>query len=119
MFPPEDPIPCSSCDAPPGSYHTPGCDVERCPDCGLQHISCSHAGTAREHPRLAWTGKWPGATECEEFGWYAVMNLHGPGWVSCEPGTPGSIPDINRLYKEAKWDPKQARFVLKPPQGVT
>ena len=112
MFPTEDPVSCSSCDAPPGSYHTPGCDVERCPDCGRQHISCSHAGKARKHPRLPWTGAWPGAIECAEFGWYATMNSNGPGWVACDPGTPGSIPDINRLYKEAKWDPEKKRFTL-------
>jgi len=43
-----DPIPyngecgkyCHDCGAPIGGYHHVGCDMERCPMCGLQLISC-------------------------------------------------------------------------------
>lgn len=31
---------CHDCAAPPGTYHHPGCDAERCPRCGYQAISC-------------------------------------------------------------------------------
>jgi hypothetical protein len=31
---------CHDCNAKPGQYHHPGCDVERCPRCGGQMISC-------------------------------------------------------------------------------
>jgi hypothetical protein len=31
---------CHDCDAPAGKLHHPGCDAERCPDCGGQAISC-------------------------------------------------------------------------------
>lgn len=31
---------CCDCGAPVGTYHHPGCDQERCPVCGLQHITC-------------------------------------------------------------------------------
>jgi len=32
--------PCSDCATPPGHFHHPGCDIERCPKCGGQAISC-------------------------------------------------------------------------------
>jgi len=44
---PTDPIPwegpgrCPDCNAIPDHYHHPGCDIERCPKCGGQAISCT------------------------------------------------------------------------------
>ena len=32
---------CGDCGAMPGNYHHPGCDIERCPICGCQLLSCS------------------------------------------------------------------------------
>ncbi len=31
---------CGDCGAKYGEQHLPGCDIERCPACGLQLISC-------------------------------------------------------------------------------
>jgi hypothetical protein len=31
---------CHDCNVAPGGYHHPGCDMERCPRCGGQLISC-------------------------------------------------------------------------------
>ncbi len=39
---------CHDCNCPPGAFHHPGCDVERCPRCGGQAIGCDceHEGDA-------------------------------------------------------------------------
>lgn len=39
-LPNDDDEPCHDCACPPGTLHHPGCDAERCPDCGGQAISC-------------------------------------------------------------------------------
>ncbi len=34
---------CHDCGAHPGHFHHPGCDMERCPWCGGQLITCDHS----------------------------------------------------------------------------
>ena len=35
-----DRVPCHDCAVVKGQFHVPGCDVERCPVCGGQVITC-------------------------------------------------------------------------------
>lgn len=109
---------CPDCHAKPGELHQLGCDVERCPRCGGQLLSCVHylLGAVKppsDEERMPWAGEWPGESECREFGWFAKHNPTGPGWVPCVPDDPDAQPDLNRLLQEATWDPKQKRFVRK------
>lgn len=100
--------PCPDCGARAGEQHMDGCDVERCPDCGGQMISCDCVGDI-EMPRLPWTGEWPGVMECRELGWYSKM-VPGKGWVSCDKSETGATEDLNRLCAHAKWSKKEGRF---------
>lgn len=36
----DDTVPCHDCGVQPGGFHHPGCDMERCPKCSRQLISC-------------------------------------------------------------------------------
>lgn len=98
--------PCSGCGVQPGALHLENCDLEPCAACGGQRLSCGCSLLAH---RMAWTGEWPGATECREFGWFAKL-VPGLGWVSCSPQDPEAHEDLNRLYRDAVWDTKNLRW---------
>lgn len=109
--------PCPDCGAKPGEQHNDWCDVERCPDCGGQLISCDCEGEFTM-PRLPWTGEWPGKMECREFGWYAKL-VHGKGWQRCSKDDPQASEDLNRLAGCAVWSKEQGRFILSANVGLT
>lgn len=99
---------CPDCEASIGELHGDGCDVEACPECGGQFVSCDCELTV---PRLPWTGYWPGSAECLEFGWYSKF-VTGDGWVSCDKDDPQMYSvNLNRLGVDAKWDKSQGRFI--------
>ena len=99
---------CTHCGAQQGEFHRDKCDVEPCPACGRQLVSCSCANKSPDD-RILWSGSWPGVEECLEFGWYG---REGPaGWIRCDSHKPGAEPDLNRLRSEARWDRSRGRFV--------
>jgi hypothetical protein len=47
-YSPDEDQNCHDCKCPPGTLHHPGCDVERCPKCMGQAISCGCADEDEE-----------------------------------------------------------------------
>lgn len=103
--------PCGDCKVKPGKMHRKGCDVERCPLCGHQFISCGCvyelSGMPRErlkldHPEISKGG--PTAemyvkldAEIERVGGRMA-------WTGIWPGY--------RLSKDAIWSRDKRRWVL-------
>ena len=48
---------CHDCNAVEGERHESGCDMERCPKCGGQRLSCGCRGTQALRP-IPWI-QWP------------------------------------------------------------
>ena len=111
-------VDCGDCGVRPGENHLPGCDLETCPFCGGQLISCywrclllmQASCEGITSVTIPWSGVFPGVVECQEFGWYAKL-VSGKGWVACAPDEPGAMEDLNRLRVEASWDMAAKRWV--------
>jgi len=90
---------CPDCGAAPGENHKGGCDVERCPECGMQRLSCDCVSVLDDLP---WTGEWPGRLEAAALGLWCKW-VDGKGWTTCDELDEGALPDLNKLYGEYKW----------------
>jgi hypothetical protein len=90
---------CSDCGAAIGQLHEVGCDVERCPCCGLQALGCQHFNP-NDSRRQTWDGKWPGEADCERLGFFVN-------------GT--KFPELNRLYITCVWNADTQRWELVQP----
>src|SRR4051794_3175927 len=100
---------CPSCGVRAGQRHADDCDWEDCPYCGLQLLSCGHAGAVPLDDRIAWEGARAAERAAVGLGWYAVL-VPGHGWLACPEDTPGRIPDLNRVLANCRWDREGKRF---------
>jgi len=117
---PVDSCPDSHCEAPIGRKHTMDCLVAVCVTTGQQRIL--HAGdppplTAGLHVEVdahicgddVWAG-WPhGAVEAAAYGLFVRHTTDADagltGWIPCDPGEPGAVPDLDRLARSGTWNP--------------
>ena len=91
---------CPDCGVPIGEKHEDGCDVERCPHCGGQALGCV-GFDPNDLRRQPWDGRWPGEADAERLGFFI--------------GGDRSLPDINRLFAECRWNPEAQRWEHDPP----
>jgi hypothetical protein len=105
----DDLKPCPDCGVAPGQLHERGCDVERCPYCGMQRLGCECMQLSAA-ALIEWTGEWPGNAEARAFGFFCLLDA-ALGWVRCAADTPGAMPDLNRLHAECRWDRPSKRWV--------
>jgi hypothetical protein len=73
---------CPDCHVSVGQRHERGCDIERCPYCGRQAITCfceDSANGVPDNDRLPWTGDWTG--------WPSAVSSAGTaGWCPARVG---------------------------------
>lgn len=121
---------CPDCYIDPGELHELGCDVETCPRCGLQQISCDciyevngvdPSMLSREvysngplpymwkqwdvewkNRRIPWAGQTHMSIAAKRFGWYVVWTENG--WCPCSIDTPGAVGDVTRVLIYGHWD---------------
>ena len=97
---------CPDCGVSPGMKHKRGCDVERCPDCGGQMISCG-CRNKKKHPAIVWAGEWPFLDACRQHGLWCKW-VDGPdhgSWISCPQTDPKAKENLNALYSGFLYDP--------------
>src|SRR5580765_2865153 len=117
---------CGDCAALPGYEHSFGCDVARCPLCGVQRLQCDEH--ARSKSPAIWNGVWPGEVECVEYNlWTKWVDSYGNvipfgdwetrgHWQQTTVDDPDRSPGLNELMQmvmsgQLIWSRRLQRFV--------
>jgi hypothetical protein len=133
---------CPDCGAPVGERHRGSCDIEPCPRCGRQSISCDciyevcgidPSSMEQEHPDIFTNG--PTDEMCEqwnrEWGHRSIpwsgeypgkaecrqYGLYakfvvGKGWQRCDRNDADATEDLNTLLVKGHWDVDTQKWVI-------
>jgi len=101
---------CPDCSVQPGKPHDPGCDIETCPNCGLQRLSCDCRTKRKPIP---WDGDNVMSRDAERNGLHAKL-VPGRGWVPCAKDDPEACRDLNSVPVKLAWNKVKARWEPKP-----
>lgn len=139
---------CPDCGTGIGNTHVPGCDVERCPFCGVQMLQdrCGyrHFGIDPEtmqdtHPFIYEHGlpdemqeAWEEHLRPHLLPWNGVWpgvlecreyglwsKLTDHGWQRCHEDDPEASEDLTTLAFLATWDSSQKRYVILTKTEIT
>lgn len=102
-----------------GDLHTDRRTIAWCAtDCRQRYARCDAFHGGQHDPRVdcrtAWSGHYPGFPECRTLGWFAVLTPQG--WVPAPPDAPGAVEDLDRLMRDAVWNPQTRRYDVARPE---
>lgn len=114
---------CPDCNVEVGEVHTDHCDIETCPECGTQRMSC---GCTSELPAIPWKGKCEYVVAADEYGLYCYEDSAGYGkpemnygHIPCSKDHPEAHLDLNRVGDDCTWDKGQQKWVMQSePEGL-
>lgn len=102
---------CNDCSAAIGEEHIIGCDIERCPRCGMQLIGCVCFTKYTESGEAEWDiiglnregrEKWSGISferemkYCEKWNYW--VKWHNNSWQKTTRDDPDAVHDINTAH---------------------
>ncbi|MEK6832599.1 MAG: hypothetical protein AABY32_01015 [Nanoarchaeota archaeon] len=101
---------CYDCNVNIGEFHVDGCDIEICPECGGQWISCECE--IDEDERIPYDGYFPGTLEAIECNLYSRWDEEKKRWIKCSADDMDAGPDLNRIREIGTWDKKSKKWVV-------
>ena len=96
---------CGDCGAKPGQLHIPGCDMEECPICGKQIITCPHCEEVTPEQSMPWEGERRLEQAARRYGWYCRWQSRSSRWETVTADAEDAMPDGNRVLYGVRVEP--------------